>query len=302
MYSSARVQAVACGLVLTMFAQSASAAPAVPEPPDRYTEAQQLLEADDYVGAAEIWEQMLDASSESAETHTRREAMIINVIDARLEAYARHVTALGEREPLHLFAAQLSLRRYLRSYGAAYGSSRALSVPVQERAAALALALAEADPERNTPPPTSIDATPRPASPARAPVPRSSNNGNGLIVGGIGVGVLGLAVGLTMIPLGAALGRNADNIYTVAVINASNTSSEPQRSLYLADAAEAERAGKTANRVAIAGGVLSPLLLGGAAAMVVLGLQRHRAAQPHHIQHGPQVSPDYAGYSAKFRF
>ena len=224
--------------------------------------------------------------------------MIINAIDARIEAYRRQVTGDGQREPLHLFAAQVALRRYLRAHVAAYGEDRALSVPVQERAATLAMVLAETEPERDgtPPPPASL---PRPREDGPPPPPRSAQgNGNGLLVAGIGLGVLGLSVGLTMIPLGAALGRNAENIYTVAIINASNTSSEPQRALYLADASEAQRAGKTANRVAIAGSILSPLLLGGAAAMIVLGLQRKSAS----LRHGPSLSPDYAGWEATLRF
>ena len=115
------------------------------------------------------------------------------------------------------------------------------------------------------------------------------------------MGVLGLAAGLTMIPLGAALGRNAENIYTVSTLNAATATSDPQRTLYLADAAEARRAGRTSNRVAIAGGVLSPLMLGGAAVMIVYGLQRQRAAYPR-VQHGPRLSPDYAGYGASMHF
>lgn len=302
MCSSARRRALACALVSTLVAQSAAAAPDA-SAPDRYAQAQHLLEADDFVGAAEIWEDMLQSTPESPETHARREAMVINAIDARIEAYGRYVTASGEREPLHLFAAQLALRRYLRAHGATYGSSRALSTPVQERAATLAEALSEAEPQRtHRLPATTLEGSPAQALPPRRAPADPPTDGNGLLVGGVGVGVLGLAVGLTMIPLGAALGRNADNIYTVSRINAANTSSEPQRSLYLADAEEAERAGKTANRVAIAGGVLSPLLLGGAAAMVVLGLQRRRAAYDRAVRHGPQLSPDYAGYQATLRF
>lgn len=288
---------MALALASTLSPSLAYAAAPVAEAPDRYGEAQQLLEARDFVGAAEIWESLLEETPESEETNSGREAMIINVVDARIAAYGQQVTAQGEREPMHLVAAQVALRRYLRAHVAAYGQSRALSLPVQERAATLAMALAEAEPGRDAPPPPT--ATPAPQSPQ--PLARSQpqgQNGNGLLVGGIGLGVLGLSVGLTMIPLGAALGRNAENIYTVAVINASNTDSDSQRALYLADAAEARRAGRTANRVAIAGGVLSPLMLGGAAAMIVLGLQRRDAA----FRHGPRVSPDYAGYSATARF
>ena len=298
MWSSARRRAFAASLLSLSFSSSALAAPPVPDAPDRYGQAQDLLEADDFVGAAEIWEALLEETPESEETYAGREAMLINAIDARVEAYRRQVTAAGEREPLHLFAAQVALRRYLRAHVAAYGEDRALSVPVQERAATLAMVLAETEPERDGSPP-SPSSLPRTRHQDTPPPPRSAQgNGNGLLVGGIGLGVLGLSVGLTMIPLGAALGRNAESIYTVAVINASNTSSEPQRSLYLADASEAQRAGKTANRVAIAGGILSPLMLGGAAAMIVLGLQRRNAS----LRHGPSVSPDYAGWEATMRF
>ena len=116
MWSPARRRAFAASLVTLLFSSSALAAP-VPEAPDRYGEAQDLLEADDFVGAAEIWEALLEETPESSDTYAGREAMIINVIDARIEAYRRQVTAHGEREPLNLFAAQVALRRYLRLYG-----------------------------------------------------------------------------------------------------------------------------------------------------------------------------------------
>lgn len=294
---TARRRALAVALVSVLSSSTALAAP-VPDAPDRYGQAQQLLENDDFVGAAEIWESMLQETPETEETYSGREAMIINVVDARIEAYRRQVTGDGSQDPLNLLAAQVALRRYLRAHVSAYGDDRALSVPVQQRAATLAMMLAEADPETATPPPSSVpvDAPPSP-SPSQ-PLRSQRGNGNGLLVGGIGLGVLGLSVGLTMIPLGAALGRNAENIYTVSVINASNTSDDTQRALYLADAREAERAGRTANRVAIAGGVLSPVLMGTAAAMIVLGLQRRNAAW----QQGPRVSPDYAGWEATYRF
>ncbi len=317
MRSLLRLRLLCCLLpcaALATPAHAAHAAPPAPEagevpsPPatvDRYTHAQDLLEQGNVVGAAELWESMLAETPESQDTHAAREAMLLNAIDARMEAYRRQVSADGELEPLHLLEAQIALRRYLRSHAAAYGDSRALGLPVQERAAGLALALAEA-----TPPPPAVASGPA-ASTGRTPgrrasAPNAGGNGNGLLVGGIGLGVLGFAAALTMIPLGAALGRNAENIYTVATTNATNAAntntSDAQRALYLADAQEAERAGRTANRVAIAGGIISPLMLGAAAAMIVFGLQRRRAAEGGAFQHGPQVSPEYAGWSATARF
>lgn len=319
--STSRVRVLACALASTLLAPSAwAAAPLAPSPappaaepgnasdmgsdmaaPERYAHAQDLLEGGDYVGAAEIWEALLEETPESEATASGREAMLCNALDARIEAYDRQVSANGEKEPLHLVEGQIALRRYLRAHSTAYGESKAVSAPVQERAATLAVAIENARPERA---PAPVVAAPGAAEPGPSSRPRAasrSRNGNGLLVGGIGLGVLGLAVGLTMIPLGAALGRNAENIYTVATLNAATATYEPQRTLYLADAAEARRAGRTSNRVAIAGGVLSPLMLGGAAAMIVYGLQRQNAANPR-VQHGPRLSPDYAGYGATFQF
>jgi len=301
--STSRVRVLACALVSTLLAQSAWAAPpSPPAGPDRYSQAQELLEGGDYVGAAEIWEALLGQTPESEANHSGREAMICNAIDARIEAYGRQVTGEGEKEPLHLVEGQIALRRYLRAHAAAYGESKAVSAPVQERADTLAVAMAGAQPER---PPAPVAAAYDTADLAPGPPTRPGSppdrDGSGLLVGGIGLGVLGLAAGLTMIPLGAALGRNAENIYTVSTLNAATATSEPQRTLYLADAAEARSAGRTSNRVAIAGGVLSPLMLGGAAMMIVYGLQRQRAAYPR-VRHGPRLSPDYAGYGATLQF
>ncbi|MBV1857101.1 MAG: hypothetical protein KUG77_01725 [Nannocystaceae bacterium] len=300
--STSAVRALSCALVSTLLAQPASATPPSELAADRYTQAQELLENDDYVGAAEIWESLLTQTPESEATNSGREAMVCNAIDARIEAYGRQVNAAGEKEPSHLVEGQIVLRRYLRAHAAAYGESKAVSAPVQERAATLAVAMADAQPERALAPTATVyertDLAPASRTPPGAPPAR---DGSGLLVGGIGLGVLGLAAGLTMIPLGAALGRNAENIYTVATLNAGTATSEPQRALYLADAAEARRAGRTSNRVAIAGGVLSPLMLGGAAVMIVYGLQRQNAARPR-VQHGPRLSPDYAGYGATLRF
>ncbi len=269
----------------------------------RYEHGQRQLEAGDVAGAAKTWESLLEDVPASGETASLREALVINAIDARMQAYARQVTETGEQEPLHLYAAKVTVRRYYRAHTAAHGETRAIGAVVRERAAALdeALAAAEPPPRRSAPPSTSNDVeTPPPVGPRTSP---PGPNGNGLLVGGIGIGVLGLATGLTMIPLGAALGRNAENIYTVSTINAFNADSDSQRTIAEADAADAERAGRTANRVAIAGAVLSPLLLGGAAAMIVLGLQRRREAfYGERIQHAPALSPHYAGWTTRVRF
>ena len=154
---SARRRALAVALVSVLSSSSALASP-VPDSPDRYGQAQQLLEDDDFVGAAEIWESLLEETPETEETYSGREAMIINAVDARIEAYRRQVTGDGSQEPLNLLAAQVALRRYLRAHVSAYGEDRALSVPVQQRAATLAMMLAEADPEPVPPPASSVPA------------------------------------------------------------------------------------------------------------------------------------------------
>ncbi|MEM6293859.1 MAG: hypothetical protein AAGA54_21465 [Myxococcota bacterium] len=301
--------ALSCTLATSLPQLASAAPPALPTAPSedvdaRYAQGQQQLEAGDVAGAAKTWEGLLEDVPESAETTGLREALVINAIDARLAAYERQVTETGEQEPLHLYAAKVTVRRYFRAHNAAHGQTRAVGAVVRERAAALDDALTDAEPPPRPagPPSASTYFDPVPASAPRPPAP-SGPNGNGLLVGGIGVGVLGLATGLTMIPLGAALGRNAENIYTVSTINAFNADSDSQRAIAEADAADAERAGRTANRVAIAGAVISPLLLGGAAAMIVVGLQRRRQAYyGERIQHAPALSPDYAGWTTTIRF
>ncbi len=302
-------------LVTTLLATPAAVPSTAPSPPsdpdstsadDLYTHGQARLEAQDFDGASRSWERMLAALPESQASRSTRENLIINIIDARLAAYHQLVDGKGRRDPLHLHIARQALRRYYRDFRRAYSDRIGVGAAVQDRAAAVQAALSGLE---NPPVPTpaaSSSPPPAPPRPARddapAPIPETSLRPAWLGVG-IGVGLVGLAAGLTMIPLGATQGKNAENVYTVALIHAQASTHGPRRARALADARDARRAGRAANRVVTAGVVITPLLLGASAVMIAYGLgARRRAARPRRLSQAPEMSRTYAGWKSVVRF
>lgn len=278
------------------------------EAAERYAEGQKRLEQSDFAGAADVWEQLLENTPEDSSTTSMRENLLVNVIDARIQAYERQVDATGAREPMHLLAAQVTLRRYYREHARRYGDRRAVSPSVQQRADDLRRAMDTALPVRGNPhfEPT---ASWHSSSEERYENAYSRNalaaqhEGSGLIIGGAGLGVLGVTVGLTMLPLGAVFGRTAESRYVASRRDAVDADNETERSLALADLEDERRRGRASNRVMVAGGILTPLLLGASATMIVLGLQRRQQArETSRLRHAPTLSPTYAGWNTTVQF
>jgi hypothetical protein len=255
---NAIVIAVALNLA-TPAAPLAALAPPEAEIEALYREGQAHYQQRHYAAAAEAWTRLLDLLPESEDNREIRESVILNVLDARLEAYALVLDDGRKPNVEHLRAAKATLDDYYLSFRRVHGDRVAVSAPVQERAEAIDRALAEAEP----PPPVPVPPIVKPPDPIpiSEPPPR---DGNGLIIGGSILAAAGLAT-VAMIPVGSVQGQRALAIYE-----------DPMWSPEQRTAAQGN--GQRANAILIAGAVLSPLLVAAGATMIGLGVRKKRRA------------------------
>lgn len=114
-----------------------------------YIEGQDLVAEGDFVGAAEAWTKLFALLPESPTNTATRENIVLNVIDAYLNAYNRLVDDAGEKQIEHLHRAREVIDAYRAEFAAAYGDGRAMSVAVTQKIDELDAALhrAEVGPE-----------------------------------------------------------------------------------------------------------------------------------------------------------
>lgn len=299
--------AVVTALLTTAVPAQAVAAPNEAEIERLYVEGQERLEAQDYTGAAESWTRLMTLLPESGDNQAVRESVIINVLDAHLKAYNQLVDARGNKDISHLRAGKQTLDQYYADFKQVHGDRKGVSAAVQDKAAELERVLANAEATQGgTQTDTEADGDDGQTEPIVTPaqdtepkkdreviVLQAQNDGTGLIVGGAVTAALGLGA-LAMIPIGAVRGDQAEEDFDAATTPAEE------------DAAEAD--GRQANAVLIAGAVLTPLLLGGATAMLVIGLRQRRKAKEEQMKviRGAQVVPSFgrgfAGFTLTGRF
>lgn len=281
---------LATALVVATAPAQAAMAPNEAEIERLYVEGQQQLEAQDYTGAADSWTRLLELLPESGDNQAVRESVIINILDAHLKAYNQLVDESGNKDAAHLRSGKQTLDRYYSDFKRIHGDRKGVSAAVQDKAEELERTLAKAEESAGTTGATEDDATePTPVvSPAEDDQPKdrevivlqAQNNGTGLIVGGAVAGALGLGA-LAMIPIGAIQGDQAEEDFNNATTDAEET--------------RAEDDGRQANAVLIAGAVLTPLLLGAAAAMLVIGFKQRRKAQEEQsrVMRGASLTPTF---------
>ena len=298
------VATLALALALTgMPAQAAG--PSSGEVERLYVEGQDRAERKDYKGAADSWTRLLSILAESGDNQAIRESVIINVLDAHLKAYNQMVDESGNKDISHLRNGKATLDQYYADYKQVHGDRVGVSAAVQDKAAELEAALAEA--ERNQPagggtttedPRPETEVLPEGSDPPagggdKVIVLQAQNNGTGLIVGGAVLAALGAGT-LVMIPVGSIMGRNAETDYE-------NATDQDARD-------DADARGQTANALLITGAVLTPLLWGGAAAMIVFGVRARRRAREEqqraiqNVRATPVVGPRFSGFSLSGRF
>lgn len=270
-----------------------------------YIEGQERYSGGDFSGAADSWTRLLEKLPEAQANKATRENVLLNITQAYLDAYNRSRRDDGSKDIENLRNGKGVLDKYYADYNRAYGDRAGVSQAVQEKSDELEQELRKAeedakareakaaggdptapDPNATTPDP---NATQQPTE--KVIVLKPQNAGNGLIVGGAVVGVLGIGA-LAMGAVGAVRAPKAEEDFM-------NATTELERE-------EADFRGKQANQLTIAGFVLAPLLLGGAAAMLVIGIKQKQKAN-RELESGvtalaPAVGPNQAGFVLRGRF
>lgn len=255
-----------------------------------YLEGQSRLEDNDFKAAADSFTNLLNLVPESGDTQALRETFILNAMEARLRAYRQ---GAGEKEIEQLHKGKESLDQYYADFKSTHGDRTAVSQAVTKKAAELEEELERAAPKATPPVPKEPELTPDkdPRVPAKAIIYGPQRDGTGFLIGGGVVAALGIGA-LVMIPVGSLRGKSASEEYQAADARraAATDSSDPTGNTAVsgmeveyasADTAvqKADFKGKQADQILIAGAILTPLLFGGAAALIYLGLRDRKKAK-----------------------
>lgn len=276
-----------------------------------YGEGQKYMEQKEYKRAAEVFTRLLNLIEESGDNKAIRESLILNILDAHMRAYEGIVDENGKRDASQLEAGKATLQQYYKNFQAVHGDSVAVIAEIQGSAAKLDELLDEAKTDEDPPPPVPAgetgdgSTTPPPNQPITTPPPQPANNGLGLLIGGVGLGVLG--VGATvMIPVGSVLGNDAEDQYNEGQRELGEATTEAGMLTAQNKIDDANDQGERANAVLITGAVLAPLLLGGAVAMIVIGVRRRNQSAVA-VTAAPTMGRDrsgarFTGFSLQGRF
>lgn len=271
---------VASALIGASVPATAIAAPSQEEIGRMYGEGQEYMEQKEYGRAAEVFTRLLNLIEESADNKAIRESLILNILDAHMQAYEGIVDADGKRDVEQLREGKATLQQYYKDFQAVHGDSVAVIAEIQSSATKLDQLLAEAEEEDTPaePPPAGVvkeDTKDDVVAPPPAAPP--ANNGLGLIIGGVGLGVLGVGTAI-MIPVGSALGNDAEDKYNEGQADLAAATTEAERIVANNKIQDANDEGERANAVLISGAVLTPLLLGGAVALIIIGVKKRKQA------------------------
>jgi len=305
---------VASALIGTSVPSIAFAAPSQEEIGRLYAEGQEDMEQKEYKRAAEVFSRLLNLIEESADNKAIRESLILNILDAHMQAFEGIVDANGKRDIAQLEQGKSTLQEYYKDFQAVHGDSVAVIAEIQTSATKLDQMYEKALLDDKTPdvvPVTDPGGVGDKDEPKETVIIRqgSSTEGLGLIIGGVGLGVLGVGAAI-MIPVGSALGNTAETNYNNAQEAKTNANGDPGvEALATSDINEANEDGDRANAVLISGAVLAPLLLGGAAALIVIGVKRRNKANretalrpAETLTAAPSFGRNYSGFSLSGRF
>jgi hypothetical protein len=236
---------------------------------------QASFDSGEYLAAVELW---ITAAARLPEVTAHREHRLA-VYQYVADAYARGLAEETEVEPLG--AAVAALDAYCEGFTRSYGTETPLDPKIDRiRAdlrrrldAALAIrALQVASQQRAARPP--------PTAPRPAPKPWKGLTIGGGVLLGLGLGAVALAA------TGAARGQHLEARFD-----------DPANACDLANpqgpCADLYAGGKRNNAMAIAGTIMAPLLLGGGAALLVMGLKRRTPRTRHALV--PALGPGFIG-------
>lgn len=276
-FSSTQSRLFASLLTVALVTTPLHVVEAAPSVEDLYTQGQEKFDAGDYGGAGDLWAEAVRALPDNPDNAATRETIMNLALDAYIRAYR------NAEDRSNIDKAKALLDEYeaaLEASGGALGSEIASEkAKIDDILAELAAAAEpEPEPEENPEPEPTGDDT----------VFVDDKPGQGLVIGGavmLGVG----AAGLGLMIGGLVGGGSAQKAYEAAVPGS------PEKM-------DIEKRGQTMNILAITGGVVGGVFLGAGVALLIVGLQRNKAARLQNVMVLPEVGPEYAGFGLSGRF
>lgn len=261
------------GEALAAPATEAEPAPSTTEQAEaKFREGQTKYETADYDAAILLWTDAYGLVESSPENAAIKALLIFNLAQAHVKAFELH------EDTLHLKKARALLESYRSSLELLYADEAARADESAKIDATLADISAKLDaaeqpePEpqpEQPPPPPQVDTPPANPSP-----------GNPLLFAGVGITVLGVAMGGVGLGLGAAWASGANDL---SGLDPSDL-----------DAREQQFArGRRGNTLMIAGGVIAGVLIPTGVALLALGAKRNADARRSRQARVPQLVPSF---------
>jgi hypothetical protein len=254
-----------------------------PEIERLYVEGQDKYAEGDFAGAADAWTRLLDLLPEAQANRATRENVLLNVVQAHLDGYARTRKDDGNKDIEMLRAGKQVLDTYFANFKKAYGDRAAVSTAVQEKADELESTLADAEKEAAAVPEPDPDlgddggtTDPDPDGDKDRPdviVLESGNDGGGLIVGGAVAAGLSLG-GFGVLAAGAVISNRAEEDF-LAVECATPCGADEQAAAQ-AERDDAESRGRLGNALTITGAIVGPVLLITGGVLIGLGIKKRK--------------------------
>jgi hypothetical protein len=276
---------LACAVALSFASAPLQVRAAAPDPEIErlYVEGQDKYAEGDFAGAADAWTRLLQRLDEKQANRATRENVLLNVVQAHLDGYARTRKDDGTKDIELLRAGKQVLDAYFASFKQAYGDRAAVSAAVQEKADELDRALADAEKEAAVVP--EPEPEPEPDGPQPDPggktgpdiiVLESENAGGGLIAGGAVAAGLSLG-GFGVLAAGAVIAKRAEEDF-LAVTCAPPCGADEQAAAQ-AERDDATTRGKTGNALTITGAIVGPVLLITGGVLIGLGIKKRKDAK-----------------------
>jgi hypothetical protein len=282
-----------------------------------YVEGQDKYAEGDFAGAADAWTRLLERLPEAQSNRATRENVLLNVVQAHLDGYARTRKEDGSKDIEMLRAGKQVLDNYFAGFKKAYGDRAAVSTAVQEKADELERALADAERE------AAVVPDPGPGldtgGGGTGPTPdggggnkpdvivlESGNDGSGLIAGGAVAAGLSLG-GFGVLAAGAVIANRAEEDFLA--VTCESPCNEDQEAAAQSERDDAETRGRTGNALTITGAIVGPVLLITGGVLIGLGIKRRadaKAARDEQIRKSigvvPTASRGFAGLVISGRF
>ncbi|MEE9382797.1 MAG: hypothetical protein V3V08_05225 [Nannocystaceae bacterium] len=247
----------------------------------------------DYVGAARTWAEALDLMEETEDNNATRAQILVSALTAYMEAF------IETRKVDHLRAAARLLERYAHSLERAYDGEASLSEAIVDMKRRLERALEgtqaktgngngsgnHAVAPNHSEPATPGQADPNQGSTANKRTGPPAATGRGLLIAGVASTAASLGTG-SLIAIGIIQGIAAND-----KLEDGSERPAPEQKQIKSD-------GERANKMAVVGAIITPVLLGAGVAMLIIGGRRNSS----HLSVTPTVNDSFVGLSLSGRF